>query len=898
CFPLSATEWSQPVNLGSVINSPGDDDAPRLSPDGKAIYFNSNGHGGNGDHDVFVSYRLDDSWRRWSEPENLGAPISSPGYDFDFMITQDGKEAYWASNFKSSGSNDIFKMAIGECKVDLYPEGNHTLCEGDMYVLEAGFAPGQDISYRWLVDGKEIPGATTRQLRVRASGDYQVVRIQGNCRATSPPKSIRFVPPPAADFSAPSDVLCLDDSLVLTADSPNATSYQWIKNGLDIPAAKADNYWVKTPGEYSVRVYRGECIQTSESLNLQRLTPPVIFSGGDTINGLLPVLPKWLWTNKVPYQKGDTYIRDLVANANGETFVLHTLAKRGRYYDQITGFFANGLYRTSFPEQQRNDLSHRLMAVDPNGNLVVGSEEDYLIKYYPDGRIMWRVEAEIPELNGVTTDPLGNIFTYGRFKEQLQIGKRVVAAPKRGGMFIAKHSPSGEVLWLKVYGVDGSKFPFGNAIHADCEGNIYLAGGMDLIANFKDQVVRASLRENSYFLAKFDTHGRLQWARRATTRKTRSQTLDVHTDCQGNSFLMLNRELFRYDAAGRELWTGKLLSPDDNYVNQARIHSSGGDLYVSGITNRGENFVTKLNRLNRQIILWEDKGGEVGPDYLPAIGGFEDEIFVSGLSKSNNFPGVQFDLTSKSNGFLMKYAPPSYVSEREPIEICKNEPVTLFVKERKGVRYQWFRNGKLLTGDTKHVLVTAMTGTYECQILTLACVQRSKPQQVIKCGDDPITSPQQTAPPITEVPDISANPEVPEPILNEPEPIILTDLDTDSKGRPQRLKNRRVKEQEIITINSTEATLYVWDHAAEDLDTVSINVNGQWILEGYQLVKAKKVLSLDLKPGNNYIMLYAHNLGTQPPNTATLLVDDGTRQKSLQLRSTLKNCGMLIVRVE
>ncbi|MEL6591903.1 MAG: hypothetical protein AAFQ68_17550, partial [Bacteroidota bacterium] len=681
CFPLSATEWSEPVNLGPTVNSRGDDDAPRLSADGKMLFFNSNGRGGNGDHDVFISYRLDDSWQRWSEPENLGAPVSSPGYDFDFMMAPDGKTAYWASNYKSSGSNDIFRLPIGECKVDLYPEGDHTLCEGDMYVLEAGFAPGQDISYRWLVDGKELPGATTRQLRVKTSGDYQVVRIQGDCRATSPPKKIRFVPPPSAELQAPSDVICLDDSVELSANSPSATAYQWRKNGLDIPNAKRESFWVKTPGEYSVRVYRGECIQNSKPLNLQRLTPPVIFSGGDTINGLLPVLPKWLWTNKVPYQKGDTYIRDIAANSKGETYVLHTLSKRGRYYDQITGFFANGLYRTSFPEQQRRDLDPRMMAVDPNGNLILGSEESYLIKYYPDGRIMWRLDAEIPELNGVATDPLGNIFTFGRFKDQLKIGKRVVAAPRRGGMFVCKHSPAGEVLWIRVFGVDGSQYPFGNAIHTDCEGNVYLAGGLELIANFKEDIIRASLRENTYFLAKFDTHGRLQWARRATTFKTRTQTLDVHTDCEGNSFLMLNRELFRFNAAGNLLWEGKLASPDDHYVNQARIHSIGGDLYVAGITNRAENFVTKLNRLNRQIILWEDKGGEVGPDYLPAISGQEDEIFVAGISRSNNFPGDQFDLTSKSVGYLMKYAPPSYVSEREPIELCGKEPVTLFVKE-------------------------------------------------------------------------------------------------------------------------------------------------------------------------------------------------------------------------
>ncbi|RMG65919.1 MAG: hypothetical protein D6722_15540, partial [Bacteroidetes bacterium] len=99
CFPRNDTAWTRPINLGPVINSAGDEDAPCLSPDGRALYFNSNGHGGRGGHDVFVSYRLDESWRNWSEPVNLGAPVNTPSYDFDFMLSANGEEAFWCSDW-------------------------------------------------------------------------------------------------------------------------------------------------------------------------------------------------------------------------------------------------------------------------------------------------------------------------------------------------------------------------------------------------------------------------------------------------------------------------------------------------------------------------------------------------------------------------------------------------------------------------------------------------------------------------------------------------------------------------------------------------------------------------------------------------------------------------------
>lgn len=103
--------YSAPLSLGPVVNSPGFEFAPWLAPDGKTLYFSSMGHQGYGSADVFVSERLDDSWGRWSEPRNLGAPVNGPGFDAYFSITADGRQAYFASSSAPGAPADLFRTA-------------------------------------------------------------------------------------------------------------------------------------------------------------------------------------------------------------------------------------------------------------------------------------------------------------------------------------------------------------------------------------------------------------------------------------------------------------------------------------------------------------------------------------------------------------------------------------------------------------------------------------------------------------------------------------------------------------------------------------------------------------------------------------------------------------------
>lgn len=98
CVKNSDGIWGDPINLGQVINTPYTERFPFLHPDGRTLYFCSDGHSSLGRSDIFVSRRLNDtSWTQWSEPENLGKEINSTQKEFSFKVSTLGGYMYLAS---------------------------------------------------------------------------------------------------------------------------------------------------------------------------------------------------------------------------------------------------------------------------------------------------------------------------------------------------------------------------------------------------------------------------------------------------------------------------------------------------------------------------------------------------------------------------------------------------------------------------------------------------------------------------------------------------------------------------------------------------------------------------------------------------------------------------------
>lgn len=101
-------KWSAPVNLGETINTEYDEDGPSFDVNTNTLYFSSNGHNSMGGLDVYFS-EYDEDLGEWSKPENLGYPVNSPEDDLHFVISSDGKVAYYATTRKDSrGEHDIY----------------------------------------------------------------------------------------------------------------------------------------------------------------------------------------------------------------------------------------------------------------------------------------------------------------------------------------------------------------------------------------------------------------------------------------------------------------------------------------------------------------------------------------------------------------------------------------------------------------------------------------------------------------------------------------------------------------------------------------------------------------------------------------------------------------------
>ncbi len=100
-------KWTQPINLGSDINSSRQEMTPFLSADNKKLYFSSNGHGGKGGMDLFVSERKGEGWTSWSKPKNLGAEVNSFGVELNYFIDRKNQIAYYSSTQSSDGYGDI-----------------------------------------------------------------------------------------------------------------------------------------------------------------------------------------------------------------------------------------------------------------------------------------------------------------------------------------------------------------------------------------------------------------------------------------------------------------------------------------------------------------------------------------------------------------------------------------------------------------------------------------------------------------------------------------------------------------------------------------------------------------------------------------------------------------------
>ncbi len=154
--------WTEPLHMGPMINTAGEEEGPYLMPDKKTLFFTSNGHSGYGKKDVFMTRRLDNSWQSWTEPENLGPVMNSEVDDAMLFLPLDGSFGYFCREVEGNDWDiHTFTLPLVTQQLRLV-----TLC-GRILDPETRQPLDAEVVFSRLRDGVEVG-----RVRTDLGGDY------------------------------------------------------------------------------------------------------------------------------------------------------------------------------------------------------------------------------------------------------------------------------------------------------------------------------------------------------------------------------------------------------------------------------------------------------------------------------------------------------------------------------------------------------------------------------------------------------------------------------------------------------------------------------------------------------------------------------------------------------
>jgi outer membrane protein OmpA-like peptidoglycan-associated protein len=172
-FLLNNNEWTEPMNLGPAINTDSSEWGPFLAPDGITLYYSSDMPGGFGSNDVYITRRLDSTWKNWSKPENLGPLVNTSGSESYYTVSAKGDYVYFCNTNHSYGRGDILRMALDKKEFKPTPV---ILISGKVLNAKTNEPIEAKVFYETLPDGKEAGIARTNPM----TGEYKIVLPAGS----------------------------------------------------------------------------------------------------------------------------------------------------------------------------------------------------------------------------------------------------------------------------------------------------------------------------------------------------------------------------------------------------------------------------------------------------------------------------------------------------------------------------------------------------------------------------------------------------------------------------------------------------------------------------------------------------------------------------------------------
>jgi hypothetical protein len=168
CCEFKNGDWSEPVNLGSKVNSPGVENYPSINATGR-LYFTSNRPGGLGKLDIYFTSLTGGVW---DEPVRLPEPINSASDDFAFVAQNTLQTGYFSSNRRKS--DDIYQFTstiIRKSSCDTLQENSYCFRFVEENAIKFDTMP---FRYEWKFgDGKKANGIVVEHC-YRDPGTYLV----------------------------------------------------------------------------------------------------------------------------------------------------------------------------------------------------------------------------------------------------------------------------------------------------------------------------------------------------------------------------------------------------------------------------------------------------------------------------------------------------------------------------------------------------------------------------------------------------------------------------------------------------------------------------------------------------------------------------------------------------
>lgn len=172
-------KWGEPVNIGPVINTKYNEEAVYMHPDGKTLYFSSEGHSSMGGYDIFKSI-YDEKTGKWGEPINIGYPVNTVDDDVFFVISADGRRGYYTSQMKDSrGGRDLYMITfLGPEKPMVLNNEDQLIASQAAPVKEVVIAPAVQIQEAQLTILKGVISDFLTKQPLEA--DIEIVDNQAN----------------------------------------------------------------------------------------------------------------------------------------------------------------------------------------------------------------------------------------------------------------------------------------------------------------------------------------------------------------------------------------------------------------------------------------------------------------------------------------------------------------------------------------------------------------------------------------------------------------------------------------------------------------------------------------------------------------------------------------------